>query len=314
MINYTLSLVGQAVEELGKFNWTYYEHYLEIRPENSPDTSPPMDINLTRAHADKPSKCPNYYNKWLYRCPCYKQSTCSCGREEHFEIAAPTSRQSLTSSCCEELYHRYTFQTCNGDYSNRVAKFTKVNSTVYEYVACKEEGLSYYIYVDRKISFSPRWTMGPSLDPEERLQHTPISDALCPNQIVSWFSICDPTLHNLSTSRCGGAKWIKTSPPQCAKTHFRSDHTGTSFVYNMGDCCKKMEIKVTAKDGIGMKFPEAVGSYSVTSEVVHQHDKYTLRKALKLNDRMIYEKDSNNCNDKNSTSSSQSKKSFPSRK
>jgi len=96
------------------------------------------------------------------------------------------------------LHHRYNFATCGGGVKNRIGIFNKINETVYEFVACKEERLSYFIYVDKNVKRN-RWTMGPNLNEQNRLQHTGSrANALCPNNIVSWFSLCETYTHSLA--------------------------------------------------------------------------------------------------------------------
>ena len=174
----TESIRGEPTEDPEKFNWkvgiTYY------LSNGSPYVT---DIY---GHSDIASSCPTFV-PWKKRCTCFDYPKCVCGREEFYEIAGPTSRQKLRSNCCDVLHHRFNFATCGGGVQNRVGVFNKINETVYEFEACKEEGLSYFIYLDKNRY---RWTMGPNLDNDDRLQHTPMSFALCPNNVVSWFSLC----------------------------------------------------------------------------------------------------------------------------
>ena len=105
-------------------------------------------------------------------------------------------------------------RTCGGGVQNRIGVFNKINETVYEFVACKEERLSYFIYLDTSRRSSHRWTMGPNLDERDRLQHTPQSFALCPNNVVSWFSICTNNMkilfsHNLVGFEIHGQNFCK---------------------------------------------------------------------------------------------------------
>ena len=139
-----------------------------------------------------PKSCPNSRVRMKIECPCFEHPRCVCGREKFYEVAGPTSFQKLRSNCCDVLHHRFNFATCGGGVQNRVGVFNKINETVYEFEACKEERLSYFIYVDKTNSRN-RWTMGPNLDEDDRLQHTPMSFALCPNNVVSWFSLCSNT-------------------------------------------------------------------------------------------------------------------------
>jgi hypothetical protein len=169
----------------------------------SPRLSGPRIVSFSQTfgHSDMASSCPTFV-PWKMKCSCYEKSTCICGREEYYEIAGPTSHQKFRSNCCDVLHHRFNFATCGGGVQNRIGVFNKINETVYEFVACKEERLSYFIYLDTSRRSSHRWTMGPNLDERDRLQHTPQSFALCPNNVVSWFSICTNNMkilfsHNL---------------------------------------------------------------------------------------------------------------------
>ena len=89
--------------------------------------------------------------------------------------------------------------------------------------------------------------------------------------------------------------WLPAQGPKCAEEALRSAYSYTMLA---GECCHA--INITAKPGADFNFPEALGRYSLVSDPYHfpDSDKYALSRARKLNDRVIYEKDTNSCRDK----------------
>jgi len=92
--------------------------------------------------------------------------------------------------------------------------------------------------------------------------------------------------------------WLPASPPTCAENAYRSKF---KITLSAGDCCDKIDINAEA--GADFAFPEALGKYTIVSDALStpfptSGSDYSFRRARKINDRVIYEKDSNSCKDK----------------